>query len=78
MSTVDLKGRTHFVPGPAPGDTTRAVTSGKNAPVNYPAPETLEFALTVANAYVLHAEFADGSVWNDDGSHACWVATLQE
>lgn len=78
VSFVDLEGRTHFVPEPAPGDPTRTLKPGKNASVNYPAPETLEFAFPIANAYVLHAEFADGSVWNDDGSHACRIATLQE
>lgn len=75
---VDLEGRTHFVPEPVPGDTARTVKPGKSASVNYPAPETLELAFPIANAYVLHAEFADGSVWNDDGSHACRIATLQE
>lgn len=75
---VDLEGRTHFVQDTSPGNVARVVKPGKGAIVKYPAPETLEFAFTMANAYVLHAEFADGSVWNDDGSHACRVATLQE
>lgn len=59
---VDLEERTHFVPEPAPGDTAQILKPGKNAPVNYPAPEKLAFAFPIANAYVLHAEFADGSV----------------
>ena len=59
---VDLEERTHFVPEPAPGDTAQIVKPGKNASVNYPAPEKLAFAFPIANAYVLHAEFADGSV----------------
>lgn len=74
---VDLEGRTHFVPDASPV-TARVIKPGKNASMKYPAPETLDFAFTIANAYVLHAEFADGSVWNDDGSHTCRIAALQE
>lgn len=75
---TDLEGRTHFVSDTSPGNAARVISPGKNASVKYPAPETLEFAFTMANAYLLHAEFADGSVWNDDGSHACRIAALQE
>lgn len=56
----------------------RGIDAGHNAVAAYPAPETLEFTFSVANAYILQVTFADGAVWNDDGSHACSMAALQE
>ncbi len=75
---VDHEGQMHFVPDPDPGLTGRVVKPGKSAFLYFPAPETLEFTFSVANAYLLHVTFADGAVWNDDGSHACSMAALQE
>jgi len=73
---VDYDEQMHFLPDGNPP--TRGIKAGRNAVAIYPAPETLEFTFSVANAYLLHVTFADGAVWNDDGSHACSMASLQE
>lgn len=73
---VDSEEQTHFLPPPDPPD--RGIKAGRGAVTVFSAPETLEFTFSVANAYLLHVTFADGAVWNDDGSHACSMASLQE
>jgi hypothetical protein len=73
---VDFDAQTHFIPAvnPAP----RRIKSGQSAAAVYPAPETLDYTFSEANAYLLHVTFADGNVWNDDGSHNCRLSALQE
>jgi hypothetical protein len=37
-----------------------------------------QFLFPWAEAYVQHAVFADGTVWNDNGTHACRIVSGQE
>jgi hypothetical protein len=71
---VDFAGETHFLPVLLAGKHLRPDQNGK---VALPADE-LQHAFSLANAYPLHVSFADGSEWNDDGSHGCSTTALQE
>ncbi|MGZ4887686.1 MAG: hypothetical protein ACXWBH_00800 [Candidatus Angelobacter sp.] len=72
---VDFAGETHFLPVLVARKHLRAGRqSGK---LVLPAAE-LQLSFSLAHAYPLHVSFADGSVWNDDGSHSCSTTALQE
>lgn len=71
---VDFAGETHFLPVLVARKHLRAGQSGK---LVLPAAE-LQLSFSLAHAYPLHVSFADGSVWNDDGSHSCSTTALQE
>lgn len=73
---VDLDEQIHFIPAVNPAH--HPIKAGRNAVAVYSAPETLDYAFLHANAYVLHVAFADGNIWNDDGSHSCSLTALQE
>ena len=75
---VDSDKQVHFLPVLAQDPATLPVTAGASAVVVYPAPEMLQYTFSVANAYLLRATFTGGTAWNDDGSHACKLAALQE
>jgi hypothetical protein len=74
----DFDEQVHFLPALALDSQYRRVKAGRNAVVVYPAPETLDYTFSQVNAYVLRIAFADGNVWNDDGSHSCGLTALQE
>jgi hypothetical protein len=73
---VDFDEQTHFIPAVNP--VPRKIKAGRSAAAVYSAPETLDYTFSAANAYLLHVTFADGNVWNDDGSHGCRLSALQE
>jgi hypothetical protein len=71
---VDFAGETHFLPVLLAHKHLRAGQSGKlELSANEP-----QLSFSLAHAYPLHVSFADGSVWNDDGSHSCSTTALQE
>lgn len=74
---ADFDEQVHFLPALAESDY-RRIKAGRSAAVVYPAPETLDYTFSQVNAYVLRVAFADGNVWNDDGSHSCSLTALQE
>lgn len=39
---------------------------------------TLQFLYPRAHAYLLSANFSDGSIWVDDGSHSCGLVATDE
>jgi len=41
-------------------------------------PLAYQFALPLAQVYLLEVTFADGTDWTDDGSHSCAVTSVQE
>jgi len=41
-------------------------------------PSALQFLYPVAEVYLKQATFTDGTIWNDDGSKACKVSSIQE
>jgi hypothetical protein len=71
---VDFAGKTHFLPVLLSRKHLKAGQSGK---LVLPADEP-QLSFSLAHAYLLHVSFADGSVWNDDGSHSCSSTALQE
>ena len=71
---VDFAGETHFLPVLLAHKHLRA---GQSSKVVLPADEP-QLSFSLAHAYPLHVSFADGSVWNDDGSHSCSSTALQE
>ena len=71
---VDFAGETHFLPVLLAHKHLKAGQSGK---LVLPADEP-QLSFSLAHAYPLHVSFADGSVWNDDGSHSCSSTALQE
>jgi hypothetical protein len=75
---ADFDEQVHFLPALAPDSQYRRVKAGRSAVVMYPAPETLDYTFSQVNAYLLRVAFADGNVWNDDGSHSCRLTALHE
>ena len=75
---VDSEEQIHFLPVLDRDPTYRRVKAGRNAVAVYPASEMLQSTFSVLNAYILHVAFTGGAVWNDDGSHGCSMAALQE
>ncbi|HEX7286300.1 MAG TPA: hypothetical protein VF532_08965 [Candidatus Angelobacter sp.] len=75
---ADFDEQLHFLPALVPDSEYRRIKAGRGAVVVYPAPETLDYTFSQVNAYVLRVAFADGNVWNDDGSHSCSLTALQE
>ncbi len=71
---ADFAGEPHFLPVLLAHKHLRAGQSGK---LELSANE-LQLSFSLAHAYPLHVSFADGSVWNDDGSHSCSTTALQE
>jgi len=51
---------------------------GEGGTASISASEIPQFLTVHARAYLLDLTFTDGSVWNDDGSHACSLTALQE
>jgi hypothetical protein len=73
---VDLKGKQHQFP--VPMGKKENVAPGKKWIAMFPSADSLSYLFPQANAYLSKVTFADGTTWNDDGTHACSVTSWQE
>jgi hypothetical protein len=76
LSFVDIQGRTHIFPFPLLRQ--ERIAAGQNKVAQFISPDALRFLFPVINTSLFKIEFADGSEWSDDGSHACSFMSLEE
>lgn len=56
----------------------KRVKPGKDGTASISPPQATQGSALQARAYLLDVTFADDSVWNDGGSHACALTAQQE
>jgi hypothetical protein len=76
VSFTDVFGKPHNFPFPLLHS--ERIAAGATKVAAFPSSDTLEFLFPVLNASLFKVTFADGSTWNDDGSHDCSLSALQE
>jgi hypothetical protein len=74
VALVDSNGGEHYLPLI---ESRKRLKPGENgtASISASAPQ---LAVTQARAYLLDVTFANGTAWNDDGSHSCRLTAQQE
>jgi hypothetical protein len=76
ISFTDVFGKPHNFSFPLLRN--ERVPEGTKRVARFPSGDTLEFLFPILNASLFNVTFADGTTWNDDGSHACSLSALQE
>jgi hypothetical protein len=76
VSFTDLFGKLHNFPFPLLRN--ERIAAGTTRVAVFHSADTLEFLFPILNASLFKVTFADGSTWNDDGSHDCSLSALQE
>ena len=76
VSFVDVFGKTHNFPFPLLHN--ERIAAGTTRVTAFPSADTLDFLFPILDASLFKVTFADGSIWNDDGSHDCGLSALQE
>lgn len=69
-------GEAHAFPQPLVGRV--SLNAHRHRAAIWETPFALQFLYPVAEVYLKQATFSDGTVWNDDGSKACRVSSVQE
>ena len=76
LSFVDSSGQTRTFPFPLLRH--EKIIAGQSKVARFISLDTLQFLFPVMETHLESVDFADGSGWNDDGSHSCSLTTLQE
>ena len=76
LSFVDTSGQTRTFPFPLLRH--EKITAGQSKVARFISLDALQFLFPVMETHLESVDFADGSGWNDDGSHSCSLTTLQE
>lgn len=76
VSFTDVFGKPHNFPFPLLRN--EGIAAGTTRVAAFRSADTLEFLFPELKASLFKVIFADGSTWNDDGSHECSFSALQE
>jgi hypothetical protein len=76
LTFYDVNGKAHSFPQSF-SDNIAMKLHGKRTAI-WHSPAAHQYLLPLAQAYLLDANFTDGTIWTDDGSHACSVTSAQE
>jgi len=76
ISFTDVFGKPHNFPFPLLRN--ERIPGGTKRVARFPSADTLEFLFPILNVSLFNVTFADGTTWNDDGSHDCSLSALQE
>lgn len=76
LSFVDTSGRNRSFPFPLSRH--EKITAGQSKVARFISLDALQFLFPVMETHLFSVNFADGSGWNDDGSHSCSLTSLQE
>jgi hypothetical protein len=76
LSFVDSSGQNRTFPFPL--SRREKITSGQSKVARFISLDALQFLFPVMETHLFSVSFADGSGWNDDGSHSCSLTSLQE